>query len=76
MPDEIVTLFAKAIEGFEPIVGQLGNVDLQFLQEIIFGLFLQIPYDKEEGKHNLVGLLMKADKYHKIYGFGFVRPKR
>ena len=76
MPEEIVTLFAEALEGFEPIAGQPGNVNLQRLSEVLFGLLLPIPYDNEEGKQNLVGLLMETAKYRSIYGRDFVRPTR
>ena len=73
-PEEIVTLFAEALEGFEPIVGQPGDVDLQRLREVLFGLLLPIPYDDEAGQQNLVGLLMGATKYRSLYSCDFACP--
>ena len=75
-PEEIVTSFLEALEGFEPIADQPGDVDLERLREALYGLLLPIPYNEELGKQNLVGMLMDGIKYQSIYGVSFVRPRR
>ena len=46
MPDDISTLFAEALEKFEPISSQPTESHLPELQEVLAQILLVIPYDK------------------------------
>ena len=68
IPEEIHTLFAEAIDAFEPIVCQPKDVDLYRLREAISPILLNIPYDMVNGgAANLVGIIMPDDTYKSIY---------
>ena len=75
-PEEISALFTEAIEQFEPISGQPLGADLTQLQEVLAKILLGIPYDEENGTHNLVGLIMPTAKNTTKYGSAFVRPTK
>ena len=55
-PEEITALFATAAAAFPQIDGQPFDNDLTDLQEMLYPLLLNIPYN-EGGMHNLIGLL-------------------
>ena len=75
-PEDIVTIFAEALERFRAIRGQPTDADLHALREILYPILLDIPYDRTEAKQSLVGIITPDADYIKIYGFSFVRPKR
>jgi len=75
-PEDIAPLFAEVAETFPAIVGQPTDADLHELREALFPILLDIPYDKEVGAHNLVGLITGDADYTADYGARFVRPSR
>ena len=54
-PKEIVAKFANALEQFKPIDDQPSDTEITRIREVVAPLLLQIPYDKTEGAHNLIG---------------------
>ena len=46
LPEEISTLFAKALEKFEPISGHLTDSHLEELREVLAQILLIIPCDE------------------------------
>lgn len=75
-PEEISSLFAAALEQFEPVIGQPTDPDLTRLREALIQVLLVIPFDEETGQHNLVGLLLDKADYQALYGAPFSRPTR
>ena len=75
-PEEIIAKFATALDNFEPIMGQLSDTDLTRLREAVALLLLQIPYDKTDGKHNLIGLIRSNLVYVTRYRKAFPESKR
>ena len=73
-PEDISTLFAEASERFAAIVGQPTDADIHELRECLFPILLDIPYDQENGKHNLVGIIADAADYRNNFGIAFVQP--
>ena len=61
--EEIVAIFATALDNFEPITGQPTNTDLTRLWEAVAPLLIQIMYDKTGRKHNLIGLIWSKLAY-------------
>ena len=75
--DDVVAKFQAAHEELGgPIVGQPTYDDLRRIRELLYPLLLEIPYDEEQGKHNLVGLILPAAEYKKEFGRVFVRPTK
>lgn len=72
--ETVASLFAEAADQFEAIIGQPTDSDLHALREILYPILLDIPYDCENGTHNLVGLITKDAAYQPKYGSSFVRP--
>ena len=74
--EEIVAIFATALDNFEPITGQPTNTDLTRLWEAVAPLLIQIMYDKTGRKHNLIGLILTKIAYDACYGEAFPKPNR
>ena len=74
--DEISTLFFKSLENFEPISGQPTDSDLVEICKILSQILLVIPYDEENGIHNLVGLIQDTTTYATDYTTAFLFPKK
>lgn len=55
-------LFASAAATFPAIAGQPTDDDLTVLQDVLYPLLLDIPYD-EGGLHNLIGLIEPPASY-------------
>ncbi len=75
-PEDIASLFADASATFPAIVGQPEDHQIHALVELLTPLLLDIPYDAENGKHSLVGLIQSDADYKADYGAIFVRPGR
>ena len=73
-PDELLTLFGAQLEVFEPIVGQPTNGDITRLREVITSLLYPIPYDGDDQKHNLLGIIMSDAAYTARYTTTFPPP--
>ena len=76
MPEYIVSKFADALELFEPIEGQPSDVDMTKKREALDPLLLQIPYNKINAKHNLVGIIKDATRYLARYVEAFAPPAK
>ena len=70
-PREIVAKFADAIKQLEPIEDQPSDTELSLIWEVLAPLLFQIPYDKTEGTHNLIGLIRPVAPYTTRYGADF-----
>ena len=55
---------------------QTPDANLHRIVEDIAKLLYTIQFDKEGGKHNLIGLIMDKADYTKKFGALFPRPKR
>ena len=75
-PEDIASIFADASATFPAIVGQPEDHQIHALVELLTPLLLDIPYDAENGKHSLVGLIQSDAVYKADYGAIFVRPGR
>ena len=73
-PEEIVKKFSDALEQLEPIDGQPSDTDLTRIREVLAPLLLQIPYDKMEGTHNMIGLIRPVAAYTTRYVTEFTEP--
>ena len=71
---EIVANFADALKQSEPIYGQPSDTNLTRIREELATLLLQIPYEKTEGTHNLIGLIRPVASYTTRYGAEFSEP--
>lgn len=75
MPQEIMALFATAAATFQPIKGQPSNDDLTAMQDILYPLLLEIPYnDQPGGMHNLIGIVEPVASYQNHWGVQFPIP--
>ena len=63
--------FADALDKFEPIDGQPSDTDLTRIWVVLETLLLQIPYEKTEGTHILIGLIRPVAAYTMRYGAEF-----
>ena len=43
---------------------------------VMFDILIDIPYDQNEGRHNLVGVILEEEPYTKLYGEAFVTRTR
>ena len=75
-PEEITALFATAAASLTPIAGQPTDDDLTRLRDVLYPLLLDIPYDKTEGGHNLIGLIEPTASYTERWGAPFPIPAR
>ena len=74
LPDNISTLFAKALEKFEPITCQPTESHLAKLCETLSQILLVILYNEENGIHNLVRIIQDPTNYTVDYTAAFPRP--
>ena len=69
---KVQAVFAALLDAFEPISGQPTDKDLTRLRQVALSAIVPIPFDREEGKHSLLGLLLSNDEYrlrHKDIAF-------
>ena len=57
--DDLNTLFEARCEAFEIVDGQPTDANLHCIAEELEKLLYPIHFDKEGGKHNLIGLIME-----------------
>ena len=60
-PDDVSILFADLGSTFEPIIVHPTDSDIVKMREVISEVLYQIPYDDENGVHNLVGLIQDKE---------------
>ena len=70
------TLFGALCEALEFVDGEPTDSDLHRIVEEIAKLLYPIQYDKEGGKHSLIGLIMDKADYSVRFVRPFPRPKR
>ena len=70
--EDVTTLFAEASGLFAAIVVQPTDTDLHELRKFLLPILPDIPYDLEEGKQNLVGIISDDTDYNTDYGISFV----
>ncbi len=63
LPEEIVVKFVEADDLFEPVSGQLSDVDITLIRETLTPILLHIPFDEAEALDNLVGIILGEVKY-------------
>ena len=68
---KVQAAFAALLDVFEPISGQPTDEDLTRLRRVALSTLVPIPYDREKGKHSLLGLLLTDDEYNARYGTAF-----
>jgi hypothetical protein len=72
-PEENTTSFATAAASIQPIIGQPTDDDLTALQEVLYPLLLEIPYD-EPRTHNLIGIIEPTASYTTTWSAAFPIP--
>ena len=72
----IYTLFAEALEKFEPISSQPTHSHLAELREVLAQILLVIPYNEENVIHNFVGLIQDPKTYTADYTTAFLYPRK
>ena len=75
-PEDILADFNEAQNQFAPIDRQPTDDDLVRLEETLYPLLLAIPYDSENGKHNLSGIILDDKTYKNTYGTPFPVPTK
>ena len=75
-PADIHALFETLRETFEVVDDQPTDSDVNHAVEALSQLLYPIPYDGENGKHNLIGLIMAEAPYIARFGEKFPRPKK
>ena len=76
MPEDILPKFSEALEAFPAIDSQSRNVNIHAMRKVLYPVRLDIPYDKVDATHNLVGIIEPTDEYCAVYGADFVDPTR
>ena len=66
--DDIVTIFAVLTEEFPAIVGQPTDAQLFELREALYEVLLDIEFDRENGVHDLTGLMDSVEDYELAHG--------
>ena len=74
--DDLHTLFEARCEAFEIVDGQPTDADLHRIIEDLEKLLYPIQFEKEGGKHNIIGLIMDKADYTERFGAPFPRPNR
>ena len=74
--DDLYTLFEAQRKAFEIVDGQPTDADLHCIIEELAKLLYPIQFDKEGGKHSLIGLIMDKVNYTKRFGTPFPRLNR
>ena len=75
-PEEVSILFAELGSTFEPISSQPTDSDIFKMREVISEVLYQIPYDDENGAHNLVSLIQDKESYVTEYPDPFPGAKK
>ena len=70
-PKAIVAKLANALRQFDQIYGQPSDTNLTEIREVVAPLLLQIPYEKTEGTHNIIGLIRPVAAYTTRHGAEF-----
>ena len=60
---EVQATSTALLDAFKPISGQSTDKDLTRLRRVALSALMPIPYDREKGKHSLLGLLLNDDEY-------------
>ena len=60
---KIYATFTALLDTFEPIRGQPTDKDLTRLQNKSMGVLVPISFDRELGKHSLMGLMLEGAEY-------------
>ena len=66
--NDLHTLFEARREAFEIVDGQPTDADLYHIVEELYKLLYTIQFNKEGGKHNLIGLIMDKADYTDRFG--------
>ena len=66
--NDLHTLFEARRDVFEIVDGQPTDADLHCIVEELAKLLYPIQFDKEGGKHKLIGLIMEKANYTKRFG--------
>ena len=74
--DDLHTLFEAWHEAFKIVNGKPTDSDLYGILEELAKLLCPIQFDKEGGKHNLIGIIMYKANYTERFGAPFPRPNR
>ena len=74
--DDLHTLFEARREAFEIVDGQPTYADLHRIVEELSKLLYPIQFDKEGGKHNLIGIIMDRADCTDRFGALFPRLNR
>ena len=74
--DDLHTLFEERSKTFEIVDGQPTDADLHRILEELANLLYPIQFDKEGGKHNLIGLIMDKADYTNRFVAPFPHPNR
>ena len=69
-------MFASRLHVFDPISGQPTDADLAQLRKKLTTILLPLPYDVENGIHNLMVLVMDEDDYQQRYRAKFPTPTK
>ena len=72
--NDLHTLFEARRKAFEIVDVQPTDADLHRIVEEIAKLLYTIQFEKEEGKHNLIGLIMNKADYANCFGAPFPLP--
>ena len=73
--DDLHTLFEAWHEAFKIVNGKPTDSDLYGILEELAKLLCPIQFDKEGGKHNLIGIIMYKANYTERFGAQLTRPK-
>ena len=76
LTDDISTLFAEALNKFEPITSQPTDSHLAELRKMLPQILLIITYDKKNRIHNLVGIIQDPTTYTADYTAAFPYPSK
>ena len=66
--NDLHALFEARREAFEIVDGQPTDADLHHIVEELAKILYPIQFDKEEGKHNFIGLIMDKTNYTNSFG--------
>ena len=74
--EAIIASIAVLSESFPRCRGQPTGEWVHDLEKALYKVLLDIEYDREKGKHSLIGLLEDPQVYEKAHGEAFKPPKR
>ena len=73
---DLHSMFEAWHEAVEIMYGQPTYADLHRIIEELANILYPIQFDKEGGKHNLIGLIMEKANYTNSFGTPFPHPNR